>query len=138
MVKKKINFFCAIALLVLAVLLYLILHGTENLFVSKIIKRIFPSLSKIQSVKITNSFVKNYLVDALWFISFLLFCSIFEKRVYCLLALLVALVLEFLQMAFLQLGTFDWMDVILYIAIFVFFLLLEKIKHFLFAKDVVS
>ena len=118
---KKIKIFCAIVLIVLAIIVHIKIHGTENLVVVKM----FPIFPKIQATKVSNLFVKNYLVDVLWFSSFLIFASLFEKRNHTLCALFVAISLEFAQMVFPKLGTFDWVDVCLYLVVFAPFFLLK-------------
>ncbi len=129
MVKiQKIKVFCATVLILIAIIIFLRIHGTENLVITKILKIFIPNLYVIKSKQITNQFLKNYLVDFLWFSSLLLFTSLLEKSCYYYLAIIIAILFEILQFFFTCLGTFDFWDMLIYFILFIIVMILRKLK----------
>ena len=127
--NKRIRLFVGILLALLAITMYLVLHGTRNLlFVSKInsIKDIIPIFD---GIKTKNLLLNNYAVDIIWIISFNLLVSIFDKRFYNFLVLCSAVFLEVLQLLNKKFGTFDFVDILIYTVISLSFILLMKKKE---------
>lgn len=122
--KKKV--FCAVLLIILASVIYIYIHGTENLFILQIIQSYGINIPIIKPKIIHNLIIKNYLIDALWFISFLLLVSIDNSKTHLYLALIVAIFLEVLQFYYPSLGTFDIYDIALYLITFFGFTFTNK------------
>lgn len=131
MVKNKIKFFCSLSILLLACIFYVIIHGTKRLIITDFISFLFPNFPILEARKGGNFFVKNYLVDAFWFSSFLIVLSIIFARHYRFIALAIAIVLESFQKFIPQLGTFDFIDILLYIGICCLSLCVCKVIDFL-------
>ena len=71
--------------------------------------------------------LNNYLVDALWFISFTLYMqSLLDRPVNHVLCIVMAVTSECSQLIFPQLGTFDFCDLLLYAAILAALSVCEK------------
>ena len=124
--SNRIKIGGAAVLLVAAVAAYLYARGTADLAVVRKINGIVPVIPVFGGRKCGPSFLSGHLVDFLWFNSFALASSVFMKRGYAY-ALLVSCLLEFLQQAFPVTGTFDWADIIIYMASATVFLAADAI-----------
>jgi len=130
MVERYNNkIFCALFLIVIAIIIFIRIHGTENLVITKIIRQYYPNFYIIKPAQINNKFIKNYLVDILWFSSFLLFTSLLEKSFYYYVAFIIAILLEILQFFCKNLGTFDLWDIFVYFVLFIIVMVFKKHKH---------
>ena len=127
MVKKTlIKNTCAIVLVIVAIVIYITVHGTENLIISDFICSFIPNFPTIKPKILKNGFIKNHLVDIFWFLSFLLFFSTQTSKNYLFIVLLVAVFIEIMQFLFPIFGTFDLFDIFTYITIFFTYLILDK------------
>ncbi len=129
--KHRCCFINAIALLILAIIIYLIMHGTNNLILVKKINlycRIIPIFS---GININNSFINNYLVDILWYTSLLLWISGFEKNqlFFTIFSCIFGVCLELFQFIFPSVGTFDIIDMLIYVFITMIYIGIAKIKN---------
>ena len=124
---NKIKVFCASVLLFIAIIVYITIHGTENLVITKVIQSLCPFIDTIKPTHVHNRFIKNYFVDILWFSSFLIFVSINQKLLLDFLALLTAVLLEVLQFYLHNFGTFDYLDIFIYLIIFFISIILRII-----------
>lgn len=119
--RYKLRFFISFVMLLIAVIMFFVLHGTDNLLiVSKInsVKQILPIFRGIQC---NSKFVTGYLVDTLCFTSFCLIGSTFNKRIVYIELFLIAAFMEVIQKLFNNLGTFDIMDIFVYFIITLIF-----------------
>jgi len=122
-------------LIVLAAIIYVIIHGTDNLKIVNKINSFCNVIPIFSGVESKTRFLKNYIVDAMWFVSLLLIASVFrlDKRIASVMACVFASFLEFTQFIFPELGTFDIFDVLLYIFITFFHIILtiviERLKR---------
>lgn len=122
--KFKSNFvffFCATVLLFVAVILYLYIHGTKELIVFQLLHSIIPVIPLNDGHSIGIKFISNYLVDILWMNSFMLYLLILRNKSFFWLALLLSLLFEFIQLFFSMIGTFDFIDIFIYVSISLFY-----------------
>ena len=120
MLSQNKKIIAGLMLMIFAVILYAALHDVTKLCVFQNAgdSSLFASYRKMQSLVLFNLknipgfyFVKNYLVDFLWFLSFsLVFTSLFSapKIVKFVFLILMAFFSEFYQLFFDNLGTFDY------------------------------
>ena len=129
------NKICAgLILMIFAIILYSALHNVENLYIfHNFGENLFFGIYKnfqSHAIRILKrlpffSFVKNHLVDLLWFLSFsLIFSAIFSvaKKTRFAVLILLACLSEFSQLFYENLGTFDILDLLCYFSIAVVFL----------------
>lgn len=132
--KLIISFF----LIIIAMVFYLILHGTDRLYIFTILKNsnFFIYINNLHfkiffkyPIIFTNMFIKGYVVDIIWFTSLFLNISYFykEKMIKYILSFLIGFFSEILQFLFPLLGTFDIYDILLYLLILLIFFLKEMI-----------
>ena len=107
----------------LDVIIFLVLHGTSNLYFVKQINNSIQLIPSFNGINWKNKFINGYLVDILWIFSFNLLISIYKKRIYQSFVLITAITLEILQFVFKRLGTFDLIDIIIYSFISVLFII---------------
>ena len=119
--KIKISF--SLILMFLDVIIFLVLHGTSNLYFVKQINNSIQLIPSFNGINWKNKFINGYLVDILWIFSFNLLISIYKKRIYQSFVLITAITLEILQFVFKRLGTFDLIDIIIYSFISVLFII---------------
>ena len=124
--------------MVFAIIFYAVLHDVTQLFIFRnftnssfvnVYKEVRIDILLIVKKLFFFSFIKNYLVDFLWFLSFtLVFTNLFSfsKKIKFVFLILMAFMSEFSQLFFHNLGTFDFLDLMMYVCISVFFLLLSK------------
>ena len=125
--KDRIKIISAMFLLVISIVMYLVIHGTDDLVIVQKINSVINIVSVFPGINCKNVFLTGYLVDILWFCSFLLFgYALYTGTsyiVYMLFAFLVALSVEIIQLFFPRFGTFDFWDIVVYELItFVYFL----------------
>lgn len=136
--KKANTTLIAICLLIYAVVFYVILHDVDRLHIVKYLKP-FINLKYVSSVcknirirfpiLFLNVFIKNYLVDALWFSSLsLIFLNFYEmKFIGYISAIMLGVLSEVVQLLFPSLGTFDVYDLALYSVIITVFFIFNKL-----------
>lgn len=112
---NKIKIFSAVVLLVSAIIIYMILHGTKDLIIVRKINQFCRIIPLKNGMKVSRKFVTGYLVDILWFNSFCLLFSIFKKKGNYLILILLACIFECAQLKNAALGTFDFIDLLIYI-----------------------
>ena len=108
--------------MIFAIILYAVLHDLTRLYIfqnlndGKFISayRAFQK-STLSYLKIIPlfAFIKNHLVDFLWFSSFVLFFTEFlqaSTKIKFIFLIFMAVLSEFSQLFFEQLGTFDFID----------------------------
>lgn len=124
----------AVFLLLLAIVLYLFLHDIDALYVFYPF-RATKAYAFLKSCRLgvvqgwMARFMVCYLIDALWFSSFLLLlsCILTSHRILrYTVAFCFALFTEILQLFIKNLGTFDVYDVLLYATIAGVFFIVEK------------
>ena len=120
---KKIQIIIAIVLFLLSVFLYLLFHGTENLIVVDTINSIIHLIPVVPRIKIKVPLINGYLVDILWFTSFVLLSPqlLFSDFINSIIILVFASLLEILQLFFPVLGTFDFFDILCYFGVFLLY-----------------
>ena len=133
MSKNHIKAVVATVLALTALILYGLLHDISQLALfqhpqlseSTFGKALVPFCSRLHHAFMV-SFIRipfwrllnNYLVDALWFISFTLYMqSLLDRPVNYVLCIVMAVTSECSQLIFSRLGTFDLYDLLLYGAI---------------------
>ncbi len=122
---RTVKIISAIILILMATMLYIFIHGTNYLIIFKRINEIIPIVPMFDGVITNNKFITGYLVDILWYTSFLLFINcILEKRYASFFVLGFAVLLEFSQLFNPLLGTFDLYDILIYILITLIFVFL--------------
>jgi hypothetical protein len=124
---KKTLYHCALPMLV-SLFIYL-LFRPQNVIVNRFIPLSLPVSSSLFRFHPYDPLVYN-LPGALWLYSFL---SSFRNLnfgffKYSLIPLFVALTIELLQGLHITDGTFDWFDVLFYIAAWLFFIVLQLTK----------
>lgn len=136
--KKANTTLIAICLLIYAVVFYVILHDVDRLHIAKYLKP-FINLKYVSSVcknirirfpiLFLNVFIKNYLVDALWFSSLSLIFLIFYEMKFIgyISAIMLGVLSEVVQLLFPSLGTFDVYDLALYSVIITVFFIFNKL-----------
>ena len=137
MPNKKI--FAGLLLLTIAVILYAALHDVTNLYIFSNFgsQSIVVALANFHSVCFAAlkrlpffALIKNYAVDFLWFLSFILIFTeilpVSSAKIQCAILILMACFSEFSQLFFSQLGTFDIVDLALYIIIAISFFCTKK------------
>ena len=82
MEKREVKLFIGNLLILSAIVLYILLHGTSNLFVVKKMNGMFGIIHVFYGIKINSIFLNGYAVDIIWIISFNLIVSIFNNRFY--------------------------------------------------------
>ena len=127
-----------VILIIFDIFIYGLLHDCTKLsiFYNFSSYKIFEEYKSIQNqfvIKYSALFIfklaKNYLVDLIWYISFLfiVFASIKSKSKYFII-LSVGIMSELLQLFFPTLGTFDYIDLSIYFMITIVVYFYEKIK----------
>ena len=127
-----------VILIIFDIFIYGLLHDCTKLsiFYNFSSYKIFEEYKSIQNQFATKysylfifKFAKNYLVDLIWYISFLfiVFASIKSKSKYFII-LSVGIMSELLQLFFPTLGTFDYIDLSIYFMITIVVYFYEKIK----------
>ena len=110
-----------------AIGIYLFLHGTKNLIIIQKINSLVSIIPIFDGRKLSNKFIQGYLVDLLWYSSLLLISnSFFNKTRISYFCLLLAIILELSQYYISALGTFDFYDILIYILITIFYMLIRK------------
>lgn len=130
---RKLRIYVAFSLLLVAIVLAIFLYDIDSLYAFRLLKggRFYAF---IKSLRLDASdlqgwarrFLSCYLIDALWFSSFLLLLSCIWTSHHILrytMAFCFALFTEMLQLLIKNLGTFDIYDVLLYTIITSIFLL---------------
>ncbi len=112
---NKIKIFSAIILIICAIAIYIILHGTKDLIIVKKVNQLFKIIPIKNGIKIHQKFITGYLVDILWFNSFCLLFSVIKQKKIFLIIILIACILEFIQLINPTFGTFDCIDLLIYI-----------------------
>jgi hypothetical protein len=127
----KIKILLASVLLSGAIFIYILLRGTEKLFVVTKINSIAPLIPVFEGIKCSCRFITGYLVDILWYTSFCIISSLHENWHGFFEAFFIATILEFMQRKFKILGTFDVIDILIYflITLLFFFIFLYKQKN---------
>lgn len=133
--KDRIKIISAMFLLVISIVMYLVIHGTDDLAIVKKINSVINIIPIIPGINCKNVFVTGYLVDILWFCSFSLFgctlCSGTSYITFMMLAFVVATLVEMIQLFFPRFGTFDFWDIFIYAFItFIYFLVAIVEKRF--------
>ena len=128
---------CGIILISIAIILYSLFHNINNLslfsrfphnsfynFYIKLQSNFIVYFHKVPFYKLLN----NYLVDILWAVSFcLIFFNLIEIKLKYFVAFSLFLIIELLQLKNPVLGTFDFVDLLIYlITIFIFFMINES------------
>ena len=130
----KTRIYIAVFLLLLAIVLYLFLHDIDALYVFYPF-RATKAYAFLKSCRLgvvqgwMARLMVCYLIDALWFSSFLLLlsCILTSHRILrYTVAFCFALFTEILQLLIKNLGTFDVYDVLLYATIAGVFFIVEK------------
>lgn len=114
MFGKNKSVYIGVALALFAVVLFLIIHGTRNLLLISKINSIWHVIPIFDGIKIKNEFLTGYLIDIIWFFSLNLILSSFDCFHFYIITLIIAVLLEILQLKFRWLGTFDFIDIIIY------------------------
>ena|GEM_PF-3414055 len=130
----KTRIYIAVFLLLLAIVLYLFLHDIDSLYVFYPF-RATKAYAFLKSCRLgvvqgwMARFMVCYLIDALWFSSFLLLLSCIwtsHRILRYTVAFCFALLTEILQLLIKNLGTFDVYDMLLYATIAGVFFIVEK------------
>lgn len=127
-----------VILIIFDIFIYGLLHDCTKLsiFYNFSSYKIFEEYKSIQNqfvIKYSALFIfklaKNYLVDLIWYVSFLLivFDTIKSKGKYFII-LSIGIISELLQLFFPILGTFDYIDLSIYFMITIVVYFYEKIK----------
>lgn len=127
-----------VILIIFDIFIYGLLHDCTKLSIFNYFSsfKIFEAYKSVQNQVATKysylfifKFAKNYLVDLIWYISFLfiVFASIKSKSKYFII-LSVGIMSELLQLFFPTLGTFDYIDLSIYFMITIVVYFYEKIK----------
>lgn len=135
---KNILIKIGVILIIFDIFIYGLLHDCTklsifNYFSSFQIFEIYKSIQNQVATKYSYLFIfkfaKNYLVDLIWYISFLfiVFDSVKSKSKYFIL-LSIGIMSELLQLFFPILGTFDCVDLSIYFMITIVAYFYEKIK----------
>lgn len=116
-----------VVLIILDVVLYGLLHDISKtlLFTSFQNSNFILSYQKMQAEALMcfkscffYSFLKNYLIDAIWFISLnLILLDYLQSKVSILICFVFSIITELLQLFIPKLGTFDIFDLLLYLII---------------------
>ena len=122
---KIIKVFSAMVLTVTAIVTYISLHGTKTLFIVAKINSVIPIIPIFDGIECNFPFIRGYLVDILWYISFSIIVSLFDSWYGYVKLFFIAVVMELLQKVFKNFGTFDLVDIFLYLIITVFFIFLH-------------
>ena len=123
MEKREVKLFIGNLLILSAIVLYILLHGTSNLFVVKKMNGMFGIIPVFYGIKINSIFLNGYAVDIIWIISFNLIVSIFNNRFYNFFVLCFSIFLEVLQLLNNNFGTFDFIDILIYTVTTILFIL---------------
>ena len=129
MKKSEIKLFIGNLLILSAIVLYILLHGTSNLFVVKKMSGMFGIIPVFYGIKINSIFLNGYAVDIIWIISFNLIVSIFNNRFYTFFVLCFSIFLEALQLLNNNFGTFDFIDILIYTFTTILFILFMNKKE---------
>lgn len=127
---KKIRIVISAFLLIISIVLYFLIHGSNNLLVVYKINSIIKIFPIFSGIKIHNIFVTSYLIDILWFISLIILSPFFfslSNFINSLFIFFVGGLLEIMQLFFSNLGTFDYYDILCYFIIFLLYNILSKI-----------
>lgn len=122
---KETKIIISIILILFAGFSYIIFHGTKNLLFVEKINSIFSIIPIFEGIKV-NKIINGYFVDILWILAFNLLISIFQNKFFNFLVLFIAITVELLQLKFKSLGTFDYIDLIIYIIVSLVFIILIK------------
>lgn len=129
--QKNINiikFLSAIVLMIIAIALYIFIHGTKELFLFQKINSIKNIIPMFEGTSLRNKFLTGYCVDILWFTAFQLTYSFISKKHYStILVLIYGIILESIQFFFPIFGTFDFWDIAIYSFITLIFLFITFI-----------
>lgn len=121
--EKKILF--SIALIFFDILIFLLLHGTKNFYIFKMINPLEQLIPSFDGISCSNKLIKGYLVDFIWILGFNIFASISENKKIHFFVLLVAILLELMQLKFKTLGTFDLYDILIYVLVSFWFIIIK-------------
>ena len=113
--NERLKMLVGVILIVSAIFLYILLHGTRGLLLVGIINSKIKIIPLFDGTKIGSGFINCYLVDALWIFSFNYMLSAFKSAACHILAMLTACALEFLQLVAKGFGTFDFFDILIYL-----------------------
>lgn len=133
---KNKNIVIGVILILLAIVLYGLLHDISKLAIFSFIPQQTESIifyKKIQMhfyIKVSKygmyKLVKNYMIDVLWYTSFcLIVFEIEERRIKYAVVFLLGMVSESLQFFIEGLGTFDFIDLLLYGVVLLIFYITE-------------
>lgn len=130
--RDRIKIIGAMFLLAISIVMYLVIHGTDDLAIVKKINSVINLIPIFQGINYKNVFLTGYLVDILWFCSFLLFgyslCTGIGYMVYILLACVVATAMEVMQLFFPRYGTFDLLDILVYLLVTLIYFLVAIVQ----------
>lgn len=128
--RNRIKIISAMLFLVGAIISYLVIHGTDNLLIVHTVNSFVNIIPVFEGTECRNIFLTGYLVDILWFISFVLITSVYigsRHNICVILVLLIAILLEILQLVLPIYGTFDFIDILVYISISIMYILTKKL-----------
>ena len=117
MFGKNKSVFIGVVLAIFSVILFLVFHGTKNLVFINKFNSICQVIPYFDGVKIKNGFLTGYLIDIIWFLSMNIILSSYGCFHLYIIALLIAVLLEVLQLKFRWLGTFDMLDIFIYLCL---------------------
>lgn len=132
---NRITCFCALLINITAIILYLLIHGTKNLFIVWKINSIVSFIPVFDGIKCANKFIKGYFVDILWFNSFCIFFMNYKNIKYYCILLIIASILEIAQYSFKYLGTFDVIDMVIYLSSTFVYILIMYISNLFVNKS---
>lgn len=121
MKNQRIQIIVALIVLIISIPMYIFLHGTKNLLLVSKINSIIPIIPIFSGVRINNFFINGYLIDILWFSSFIMFSPLFPSLsdfINSIYTLMFAVIIEISQSILPTLGTFDIYDILCYLGIF--------------------
>ena len=87
----------------------------------------YSAVSKYTTGNLICVIIRNHIIDAMWFCSFcLIYFSITNSWIKYVLAGLLAFTSEILQLIFPSTGTFDFIDLLIYVLILAVFFICER------------
>lgn len=127
--NKSIKILIGCFLILINIFLYILFHGTKDLFIVEQINSVFNIIPVFDGITIQNKFLTGYVIDIIWIVAFNLIVSTFNNSIYQWFVLFVAISTEFLQLINNSLGTFDVVDLVIYVCITAIFIIYRKIKN---------
>lgn len=128
--KNLLRLICSFFLITVAIIFYILLHGTSNLVIIKKLKYFLPFIPEIRGIKFYNQFLFCYFIDILWFSSFILLSPFLIPNSNfwgSTIILLISIFLEGSQYFFHALGTFDFFDILCYVLIWLIYNTFSKL-----------